>query len=212
MDVLRLTYTTDMQSAFTKANPTAEGLKSQNFGLDAKAFTTLLDQLEAGDERLFEQVFVTQFRRCTRHLMFRYSAGEDDAKDVVMNTLLDFRKLLLARKVGFGNLEAYFTKMTTTNYLKTRNNSPEILVENLPEEASDPFAAAFTEAEYSTFAKAWAGLCEKCKLVLERYYYDDLPHAQIANLMGKNLAAVKQDKHRCVEKLRKNFLQLPVQL
>ena len=212
MDVLRLTYTSDMQSVFQNTNPTSEGLKGQNFGLSASAFETLLDQLEAGDERLFEQVFVTQFRRCTRHLIFRYGAGEDDAKDVVMNTLLDFRKLLLARKINFGNLEAYFTKMASSNYLKNQSNKVEIHTDTLPEASSDPYAATFTEEEYTAFARAWSGLCDKCKMVLQRYYYDDLPHAQIANLMGKNLAAVKQDKHRCVEKLRKNFLQLPVQL
>lgn len=207
MDVLSLIYTTDMQSVSQSESPASEGLKGQNFGLDAAAFATLLDQLEQGDERLFEQVFVTQFRRCTRHLIFQYSAGDDDAKDVVMNTLLDFRKLLLARKIHFGNLEGYFIRMVTTNYLKNRQAKVEVQTESLPETAGELHTAAFTEEEYTAFARAWSGLCEKCKMVLQRYYYDDLPHAQIAQLMGKNLAAVKQDKHRCVEKLCKNFLQ-----
>jgi RNA polymerase sigma factor (sigma-70 family) len=196
-----------MQSVSQSESPASEGLKGQNFGLDATAFATLLDQLEQGDERLFEQVFVTQFRRCTRHLIFQYSAGDDDAKDVVMNTLLDFRKLLLARKIHFGNLEGYFIRMVTTNYLKNRQAKVEVQTENLPETSGELHTAAFTEEEYTAFARAWSGLCEKCKMVLQRYYYDDLPHAQIAQLMGKNLAAVKQDKHRCVEKLRNNFLQ-----
>jgi RNA polymerase sigma factor (sigma-70 family) len=206
MDVLSITYITDMQSSFSNTTPATEISKSQNFGLSAQAFENLLDQLGKGDERLFEKVFVSQFHRCTRYLIVKYSAAEHDAKDVVMNTLLDFRKLLLAHKVTFGNLEAYFTKMTVTNYLKKRASNPEIYVEHLPEETTDLFAPAFTEAEYTMFAKAWSNLCDKCKMVLERYYYDDLPHAQIASLMGKNLAAVKQDKHRCVEKLRKHFI------
>jgi len=211
MNVLSLIYTSDMQSVSQSESPASTGLKGQNFGLDATAFESLLGQLEQGDERLFEQVFVTQFRRCTRHLVFRYNAAEDDAKDVVMNTLLDFRKLLLARKINFGNLEAYFTRMVTTNYLKNQQSKVETHTGSLPEAATELHPAAFTEEEYTAFARAWSGLCEKCKMVLQRYYYDDLPHAQIAQLMGKNLAAVKQDKHRCVEKLRKNFLQFNIQ-
>ncbi|MBC7774769.1 MAG: sigma-70 family RNA polymerase sigma factor [Phycisphaerae bacterium] len=206
MDAFSLTYSADMQTSFTEAPASIAALKEKNFGMDAKLFEALLDGLEAGDERLFEQVFVSQYKRGTRHLMYHYSVGEQDAKDVVMNTLLDFRKLLLARKVTYGNLEAYFTRMVTTTYLKKRKNNLEISVERFSEDLTEDNATQYTEEEFSMFAQAWSGLCEKCQMVLKGYYYDDLPHAQIATLIGKNLASAKQDKHRCVEKLRKLFL------
>lgn len=205
MDAFSLTYSADMQTSFTEATPSKQALKEKNFGLDAKSFEALLNGLETGDERLFEQVFVSQYRRGTRHLMFHYSVGEQDAKDVVMNTLLDFRKLLLARKITFGNLEAYFTRMVTTTYLKKRKNNLEVSVDRFSEDLTSEDTSEYTEEEFSMFAKAWSGLCEKCQTVLKGYYYDELPHAQIAILIGKNLASAKQDKHRCVEKLRKLF-------
>jgi len=43
--------------------------------------------------------------------------------------------------------------------------------------------------------------------MLHRFYYDELPHFQIAELLGKSPEAVKQDKHRCIQKLRKHFFQ-----
>ncbi len=206
MDAFSLTLSADMQTSFTEATPSTPALKEKNFGLDAKSFESLLDRLEAGDERLFEQVFVSQYRRGTKHLMYHYTVSEQDAKDVVMNTLLEFRKLLLGRKITFGNLEAYFTRMVTTTYLKKRKGNLEISVERFPEDLTEDIASGYTEEEFTMFARAWSGLCENCQKVLKGYYYDDLPHAQIATLIGKNLASAKQDKHRCVEKLRKLFL------
>jgi DNA-directed RNA polymerase specialized sigma24 family protein len=81
----------------------------------------------------------------------------------------------------------------------------ETPVDSFPLEMVETDDHSFTEEHYAAFATAWNGLCDKCQAVLKGFYYDDLPHAKIADLQGKNIPAVKQDKHRCVEKLRKLF-------
>ena len=79
-------------------------------------------------------------------------------------------------------------------------------VERFPEDLAEDNAVEYTEEDFARFARAWSGLCEKCQSVLKGYYYDELPHAQIATLIGKSVDSAKQDKHRCVEKLRKLFM------
>ncbi len=209
MDVLSLPYTKVMHDANPDAVLPDIAERDKNFGLTAQAYQDLLNHLQAGDERLFEQVFVTQYKRCTRHLIFKYAAEEQAAKDAVMQALLEFRKLLLANKVNFGNLEAYFTRMAMTTYQQARQRNREDSVDTFSTEVAEEAETGFTEADFAAFASSWERMCDKCRTLLKRYYYDELPHAQIALLCGKNVAAVKQDKHRCVEKLRKLFFAQP---
>lgn len=206
MDVLRLTYATAMPQTGAKEIPIQEDLaNNKNFGLSPTQYQLLLDKLATGDETLFEQVFVTQFRRCTRRLMLKYSASEQDADDAVMDALLHFRKLLLAGKVAFGNLEAYFILMVQTNYLKKKTRSREYYVASMPFERAEQEEETYSEEEYHQFARAWSALCDKCQGLLEQFYYNELAYAQIATQNDKNVSAIKQEKYRCIEKLRKLF-------
>ncbi len=193
-------------TARTMIEPAATANK--NFGLDETAFAQLLDQLEAGDERLFERVFVRQFRRLVRMLQSAHSAQTADAEDSVMNALLDFRRLLVARKVNYGNLEAYLHRVVVTGHQRRLRRSREVATADFPDGMMGNEAAPdFTAEHLAAFSKAWATLCEKCSGVLKGFYYDELPHQRIAEMLGKRTDAVKQDKHRCVEKLRRAFFQ-----
>lgn len=180
----------------------------KNFGLDEAGFHNLLDQLERGDERLFERVFVRQFRKMVRLLQSTHQAQLADAEDSVMNALLDFRRLLIGRKVNYGNLEAYLTRIVVTGYQRRRTRSREVATADFSENImEEPVIPDFSKEEMAAFKAAWGTLCEKCSAVLKGFYYDELPHQRIAELLGKRTDAVKQDKHRCIEKLRKSFFQ-----
>lgn len=185
-----------------------EELEHKNFGLSEIRFEEMLDDLERGDEALFERIFVSQFWRRVRLLQSTHRAPQADAEDAVMNALLEFRKLLIARKVTWGNLEAYFTRIIVTGYQKKQKRSREISVDTFSEALADEIDMPdFTTEELAAFKKAWDSLCEKCSAVLKGFYYDELPHQRIADLLGKRVDAVKQDKHRCIEKLRKQFFE-----
>jgi RNA polymerase sigma factor (sigma-70 family) len=185
-----------------------EELEHKNFGLSEARFEAMLDDLERGDEALFERIFVSQFWRRVRLLQSTHRAPQADAEDAVMNALLEFRKLLIARKVTYGNLEAYFTRIIVTGYQKKQKRTREISVDTFSEALADEIDVPdFTTEELAAFKKAWDSLCEKCSAVLKGFYYDELPHQRIADLLGKRVDAVKQDKHRCIEKLRKHFFE-----
>jgi RNA polymerase sigma factor (sigma-70 family) len=183
-------------------------LTDKNFGLAEAEFETLLLQLEHGDEALFERVFVRQYWKMVRRLKASHHTEQADAEDAVMDGLLQFRKILLARKVTWGNLEAYLSRIVVTGFQKKQQRKREITVESFAENvAADEDSPRFSNEELAAFKKAWDSLCDKCSTVLRSFYYDELPHQRIADLLGKRQDAVKQDKHRCIEKLRKIFFQ-----
>ena len=142
-----------------------------------------------------------------RRLKSSHQTDQADAEDAVMDGLLAFRKILMSRKVTWGNLEAYLSRIIVTNYQKKQNRNGKIAVDNFTENLVDDDVPRFSSEEFDAFKKAWDSLCEKCSAVLRSYYYDELPHQRIAELLGKKTDAVKQDKHRCIEKLRKHFFQ-----
>ncbi len=182
-------------------------LTDKNFSLTEAEFEILLQQLEHGDEALFERVFVKQYWKMVRRLKSSHQTNQADAEDAVMDGLLAFRKILLARKVTWGNLEAYLSRIIVTNYQKKQNRNREVSVESFAENLVEDALPNFSSEELDAFKKAWDSLCEKCSAVLKGYYYDELPHQKIAEMLGKKTDAVKQDKHRCIEKLRKQFFQ-----
>lgn len=185
-----------------------EELERKNFGLSEARFNEMLEDLERGDEALFERIFVSQYWRRVRLLQSTHKAPQADAEDAVMNALLEFRKLLVAKKVTWGNLEAYFTRIIVTGYQKKLKRSREVAVDTFSEALAEEIDTPdFSSEEMAAFKKAWDSLCDKCSAVLKGFYYDELPHQRIADLLGKRVDAVKQDKHRCIEKLRKHFFE-----
>ncbi len=182
-------------------------LTDKNFGLTEVEFEALQIQLEQGDEALFERVFVRQFWKMVRRLKSSHQTDQAEAEDAVMEGLLNFRKILLARKVTWGNLEAYLNRIIVTDYQKKQRRNRETAVDTFSENIVDNDTPQFSNEELAAFKKAWDSLCDKCSTVLRSFYYDELPHQRIAELLGKRNDAVKQDKHRCIEKLRKNFFR-----
>lgn len=183
-------------------------LTGNNFGLTAAEFDALVAQLELGDETLFERIFVRRYWKMVHRLQHSHQASQAEAEDAVMDGLLSFRKILLSRKVSWGNLEAYLNLIIVTDFQKKQKRKREFAVDSFSENlVEETYLPQFSQEELAAFKIAWDSLCDKCSTVLRSFYFDELPHQRIANLLGKRLDAVKQDKHRCIEKLRKSFFK-----
>ncbi len=184
---------------------------NKNFDLSDVEFETLLSELESGNEALFERIFVKKYWKFVHRLQASHGINQADAEDAVMDGLLQFRKILLSRKVIWGNLEAYLTRIIVTDFQKKQKRIRETSVESFDENMADAdILPQFSTEELAAFKKAWDSLCDKCSTVLRKFYYDEMPHHRIAELLNKRVDAIKQDKHRCIEKLRKNFFLNPV--
>ncbi len=90
----------------------------RNFGLTADEFEEQLNKLMKGDEMLFEVIFKEHFERCRAFLVRQFSADNDVAYDITLDTLVKFRKNLMAGKIRYGNMAALFTIDARNSYLR----------------------------------------------------------------------------------------------
>lgn len=178
----------------------------KNFGLTEPAFLQLVTALQAGDDQLFKQVFLAQFKDCCRYLTKNYKATSQDAYDVSMDTLVEFHKRLMSGKIAHGNLRYLFVRMAGQAYLKwvKKDQRHEDLGDfDLPEAPVE-----MDEASLTLLDKAWAGLCSDCQLLLKSFYHQAQTLEQLSKNTGDSAAAVRKRKQRCVEKLRDLFKRL----
>ena len=113
----------------------------KNFGMTPEEFNLHLNNLKKGDEMLFEIVFKEHFERCRTFLIRKLDADSDVAYDITLETLIKFRKNLIADKIKYGNLAALFTIDARNNFLrlsqkesKYEHVSAESQEDTIPEE------------------------------------------------------------------------------
>lgn len=186
--------------------PAQQTTMDKNFGLTKSRFDELVAQLKQGDETLFRHVFLAHFENCCKYLTTNYSATPNDAYDMVMKTMLEFHRRLKTDKINYGNLRFLFTRMASQFYLKwikREERHTEIGDLDLP----DP-PVELDEDAFAILDKAWNGLCGDCSGLLQKFYYEKIRLEQIASDLGKSAGAVRKQKQRCIEKLRKLYMQL----
>lgn len=178
-----------------------------NFNLSSEEFDQMLSALQNGDESLFEQIFLSHFKACCRFLEDRFQASPTDAYDASMEALLKFHKRLKEGKIRYGNLRYLFTQMAGQIYMKwKRGPQSQAIPENfdLIDETSD----RFNRETMVIFGKAWQKLCQECQGLLQAFYYEKTSLVDIAKKTGKTDVALRKQKQRCLQKLRKHFQQL----
>ncbi len=178
-----------------------------NFNLSSEEFEQMLTALNNGDETLFEQVFLSHFEACCRFLQDRFNASPTDAYDASMEALLKFHKRLKAGKIRYGNLRYLFTQMAGQIYLKwKRGPQTQAIPDNF--DIIDESSEIFNRETMVIFGKAWQKLCQECQGLLQAFYYAKTPLVDIAKKTGKTDVALRKQKQRCLQKLRKHFQQI----
>lgn len=189
----------------------------KNFGLTATEFADLLHRLrENGDETLIKTIFETQYRDCRDLLIRKYHASPDNAHDVVMQVLLQFRAELIAGKLDYNNLVSIFKTQSWQNYVRTQEKAQKIVFSDptIPtaydldlKETDDNIAQIIENEEVMlAFRKAFARLCTRCKTLLNRHYAEDLQWKQIGEMEQKSAGAVRVEALECRKKF-KNYFQ-----
>jgi DNA-directed RNA polymerase specialized sigma24 family protein len=180
---------------------------AKNFGLSPQSFVALCNKLKAGDESLFQTIFLAHFEDCMRYLQRKYNLQHEQAYDTTMDALLLFRKRILEDKIRYGNIRFLFTQMASQLYLKTINKKPVLVEESALAGLLDEEDATIDSDVLDALNKAWQQLCDNCMQLLKRFYYNKASLKEIAEEQQKNAAALRKQKQRCVEKLRIHFQQ-----
>jgi RNA polymerase sigma factor (sigma-70 family) len=182
----------------------------QNFGLKKADFDQLVSNLQGGNEKLFETIFVQHFESCRSYLMRECSAQSDDAYDITVETIIRFRQMLVESKIQYGNLRFYFTKMAKDAYLKiiAKNKKMPVgeLVENEADRA-DEATESFDEEQVFALDKSWKLLGEDCRNLLRQHIQEGIQLKEIAQTIKQSEANMRKRKERCMAKLKSIFFE-----
>ena len=180
---------------------------NKNFGLSQTQFDEMTEQLQQGDETLFETLFLSRFEACMGILMRKYRASHPDAYDCVMWAMLRMRQLMMENKVAFGNLEAYVVRMSVNKYLKQVERNREFPTEIMPEGITDSNEELELES-LETLDSAWSKMGQKCQDLLKAFYYDKIELKRLTEILGdRSEASTRKRKERCLNELRRLFFE-----
>lgn len=176
----------------------------KNFGLSTEDFDRLVGDLKKNETVFFKQIFLSHFKECMVFLQKQNRATYDDAYDATMDTIIQFRRLLVAGKLHHGNLKYLFTKMASQIYIK---NQKAFLSQELKEsdlETTDEQVVTDKE-DLALLNLIWEELGPACKELLKLHYYGKMRLTDIAGHLNKTPAAARKQKERCLEKVRSIF-------
>ena len=180
----------------------------QNFGLKKADFDQLMSDLQSGNEKLFETIFVQHFDSCRSYLVRECAAPNDDAYDVTVETIIKFRQMLVDGKIQYGNLRFYFTKMAKDAYLKiiAKNKKMPVgdLGENTPDFA-DEATESFDDEQVAALEKSWILLDDACKNLLRQHVQEGTQLKEIAQNLEQSETSIRKRKERCMTKLKALF-------
>ena len=177
------------------------GHKSRNFGLSKLEFEHLANQLRAGDQTLFERIFLRQFGDSMAYLKYHWDAPQSLAYDVTMDTLLRFRQSVVDNKINYGNLRFLFTRIAVWTLQKRRAKQTPLPLE-AAQYMAEPEEEGIDPESAQIFAAAWKELGEACKELLGRFYYDNQPWREIAAVLQITEDNVRKKAQRCKETLK----------
>lgn len=171
----------------------------------------LIEGVRKKDNSAFEYLFNNSIPIVSKLIIPR-GASKDDVKDLIQESLIiTYEKIVSGEFKGESNVLTFLVAICKFRWNKyserikskqTTLNSYENLM-NLAYEDDQ-------EEEISNRAKYAAELLtkstDKCKEILVAYYYDNLSMEEIALKLGyTNADNVKNQKYKCLEKLRKNI-------
>ena len=182
-----------------------------------------LDALQRGDRSPYE-AFVRDAARDLAGFFRRFGAAPADAEDLVQDVFLKmyrshhsyrpegrFRAFVLrtARNAWVDRARRIGARPRLVAGSSQDLDGPSILESAMDESSVEPAASMEAQEVRDEVAQALLALSEPHQLVFELGVVQELPHAQIAELLGVPVGTVKSRMFHAVRRLRELLSQVP---
>ena len=171
----------------------------KNFGLSFEEFEHLVEQLRSGNESLFETTFLRHFEMAMNYLKTKLNANRDNAYDVTMNVMIEFRARIIEGKVKYGNLQFIFTKMCSQRYMRMMGKKLDVDEYSYISQHEDK---AIDEETYELLDKSMNKMGETCQNIIQDIYYKKLSYKELEEKYDKKASSLRKQKERCITKLK----------
>lgn len=180
-----------------------------------KTNNQLTTAFKNNDQKVMQQVYQQIFPKFRSHVL-KNSGDENQAKDVFQEAFVNCWQNVKEDKLATNsNLEAYLFTIAKNKWIdhlrsmefkktvKMDNLSRLTIVQDEPENDHK-----VTEQQDEIMKKALDRLGANCKLLLQLFYFDRKSMHEISRLMEIAPASARNQKYRCMEKLRNLSLKI----
>jgi RNA polymerase sigma factor (sigma-70 family) len=175
---------------------------------DTRTDEQLMSAYAAGDRAAFQALF-DRYAALLFAMARRRLSSEDDARDVVQQTLLQLHRARHDYRPGAPFRPWLFTialNLVREQYRKRKRRKEHGLegTDAPPEAASAPEVEALDEhrVRAARVRAALASLPDQQREVIELHWFEESPYDEIAKILGASVAAVRVRAHRGYERLR----------
>lgn len=173
----------------------------------------IIEAIRRNDDKILEQIYLDGFPK-VRKFVLSNQGTEDEAKDVYQEAFLAAWQnvkndtFIPANKSA---IQGYLYRIATNKWLdwlrspkykKTQKEDNSFYSNQTADEGEDESL----EDKYLQLEQGFKTLGEDCKELLKSFYYLKMGMKELAIKFGWTSQTVKNNKYRCMEKLRKMIL------
>jgi len=175
--------------------------------------TTLYEGLKNNEQFAFEYLYKNNYP-AVRQLVFQYKGSDDDAKDIFQEGMIALWNNIrsgsyqLRPDVKMSTYLIQICKLRWMDRLKKASSRYELRQESYQEPAQEAEVEVewINREEQSEFQQQFAQLGERCQTLLKRFYFMKQSLQEIADFLSIGEASAKNEKYRCMQRLKKIVL------
>lgn len=172
----------------------------------------LIQKLRENDQQTLQLLYVTNYPKIKNYILDN-SGSDDDAKDIYQEAFIAVWRNIQLNKIeitGTDKLNGYIFRVAQFKWLDQLRRTKNYKFATLPEadiadyhlSERDPDEDEFIEKVKMNYAK----MEEPCKTVLHRFYFLKQSMSEIAATFRWTDATAKNNKYRCLQRLRQLVL------
>ncbi|GAB5476375.1 MAG: RNA polymerase sigma factor [Maribacter sp.] len=175
----------------------------------------LVQGFRKNNTNVLEGIYVRVFPKIKIYVL-KNNGNETQAKDIFQDAFIACWKNIKANKLAEdSNVEAYLYRIAQnkwTDYLrsaeyKKKKSGPDLLKSVTADDTSG-LDESEEETKRKAMQQALAQLGENCKVLLNLFYFERKSMDAIARTLNLASASARNQKYRCMEKLRKLTLEI----
>lgn len=171
----------------------------------------LEEAFKKSDEAILSQVYAVGLREVKKYVLAN-SGSADDARDVFQDAMTIVWLNIQNGKYRIQNdssLQAYLVQIARYKWLdklKAHNTKYKVgLSDNMANFLSDEVFEEDGRLKY--LQKLYGGLGEKCRQILDLFYYENKSLDEIGSRLNYDAASIRTMKYRCMMQLRNMHLE-----
>lgn len=173
----------------------------------------LLSRIKKGDDTAFRVLYKTTFPM-VKQFVLNNNGKSEDAEDIFQDGMIALwdnikqGKFVMREDV---KISSYLNKICRYRWLERLKSAGYKRSVKLPDHVdsadtgSDVLVDLISNEEITQFEDRFRQLGDKCQEILKLYYYEKKSMTEIAEILGMQPNSVKNEKYRCMERLKKLF-------